>query len=317
MSPEKLNTYLKQSFHCHAKNLNTLSELLLALIVVRSVNLTKLCVGIGNNVQLESSYRRLQRFFSKTHLSSRSIALFVTRLFFDDTTKWTLSMDRTNWQYGRVNINILMLGICYRGRALPVMWKMLNKKGNSDTAERMDLLNRFILLFGKNRIEVLTADREFIGGAFFGYLIKEGIPFAIRLKKSEITTNSKGLQVNIDGLFHHLAAGDETVLEGKRMLWGVSVYLAGKRLSDGELLIVAASDLFSDILAVYGRRWEIETLFECLKTRGFNLEDTHLTDHDKIDRMLSVLTIAYCWAYKTGVWRCEMGEGIRKKNMVD
>ena len=72
----------------------------------------------------------------------------------------------------------------------------------------------------------------------------------------------------------------------------------------------------SDPLSIYARRWEIETLFECLKTRGFNLEETHITDLDKVERMLSVLAIAYCWAYKIGVWRCEQGDGVAKKNMV-
>ncbi len=35
----------------------------------------------------------------------------------------------------------------------------------------------------------------------------------------------------------------------------------------------------------YALRWEIETLFSCLKGRGFNLENTRLTDLDeeKID----------------------------------
>lgn len=225
-------------------------------------------------------------------------------------------MDRTNWQYGRININILMLSICYKGRALPVMWEMLDKKGNSNTQERKALLNRFIRLFGRERIDVLTADREFIGKEFFAYLKETCIPFVIRLKKSEITTNSQGLDVSIDGLFHHLKAGESKALKGERLLWKQTVFLTGKKLPDGELLIVPSDRPLSDALTVYAKRWQIETFFECLKTRGFNFEDTHITDLDKIDRMICVLTIAYCWAYKTGVWRCEQGDGISKKNMA-
>ncbi len=309
-----LSRQLKKSFRCHEKNLNLFAEILIALIAVRSVNLTKLATQVGKDVKVESSYRRLQRFFSKSHFSPNGIALFITRLFFNDSIKWTLAIDRTNWQYGRVNINILMLSICYKGRAIPVFWMMLNKKGNSNTCERIQLLNRFIRLFGKDRIEALTADREFIGKDFFDYLDQQGIPFVIRIKKSEITTNSRGLEVNIDRLFYHLKPGEETSLAGVRLLWGLPVYLSGKRLSDGEFLIVAANQALPDSLIIYARRWEIETLFECLKTRGFNFEEAHLTDHDKIDRMMSVLAIAYCWSYKTGVWRCEQGDGISKKN---
>ncbi|MCC5833087.1 MAG: hypothetical protein JJU12_08635 [Chlamydiales bacterium] len=41
-------------------------------------------------------------------------------------------------------------------------------------------------------------------------------------------------------------------------------------------------------------------MFGCLKTRGFRLEDTHITDPDKIEKVLYVLAIALCWAYRIG-----------------
>ncbi len=110
-------------------------------------------------------------------------------------------MDRTNWQYGRSNINILVLGVCYKGRAIPLLWTLLNKKGNSNTQERIDLLNRFLNLYGHERIKSLLADREFIGQDWFIWLKKKQIPFNIRLKKSEFSTNSRGLAVDIEGLF--------------------------------------------------------------------------------------------------------------------
>lgn len=93
----------------------------------------------------------------------------------------------------------------------------------------------------------------------------------------------------------------------------MDVYLSGKTLSKGELLIVANLQPLTDALEIYAQRWQIETLFECMKMRGFNLEDTHITDHEKISRKLSVLTIAYCWAYKAGIWQCEQCDGITKK----
>ncbi|EXW59539.1 hypothetical protein J878_4174 [Acinetobacter baumannii 44467_5] len=44
-----------------------------------------------------------------------------------------LTLDRTNWKWGKRNINILMLAIVYRGIAIPILWTLLNKRGNSDT----------------------------------------------------------------------------------------------------------------------------------------------------------------------------------------
>ena len=43
--------------------------------------------------------------------------------------------------------NILMLAIVYRGIAIPIVWTLLNKRGNSDTKERIALIQRFISIF--------------------------------------------------------------------------------------------------------------------------------------------------------------------------
>ena len=55
-------------------------------------------------------------------------------------------------------------------------------------------------------------------------------------------------------------------------------------------------------MADYARRWGIETLFGCLKSRGFRLEETHLTAPDRLSKLLVVLTLAFCWAHAVGVW---------------
>ncbi|WP_422445754.1 MULTISPECIES: hypothetical protein [unclassified Endozoicomonas] len=52
----------------------------------------------------------------------------------------------------------------------------------------------------------------------------------------------------------------------------------------------------------YLRRWQIETMFQAMKGRGVNLEETRLKDRDKISKLLCSLALAFCWAYKTGDW---------------
>ena len=51
--------------------------------------------------------------------------------------KLTLVLDRTNWGFGTKNINILMLGVSYKNVAFPLMFKILDKPGNSNTQERL------------------------------------------------------------------------------------------------------------------------------------------------------------------------------------
>ncbi len=47
-------------------------------------------------------------------------------------------------------------------------------------------------------------------------------------------------------------------------------------------------------------RWEIEHMFKALKSSGFNMESTHVTNLDRLDTLLEIITIAFFWAYLTG-----------------
>ena len=59
---------------------------------------------------------------------------------------------------------------------------------------------------------------------------------------------------------------------------GLTLNLVCHRPRRGEriLLITNRIDL-QQVLEVYGQRWAVETTFAYLKSRGFNLEDIHLT----------------------------------------
>jgi hypothetical protein len=54
-------------------------------------------------------------------------------------------------------------------------------------------------------------------------------------------------------------------------------------------------------------------LFSCLKGRGFNLEETRVTDRARIKRLLVIPVIAFCWAHVTGEWRNENIKPIKVK----
>ena len=98
--------------------------------------------------------------------------------------KVTLTIDRTNWKWGKSNLNIFMLGVVYKGIAIPLYWQMLDKRGNTNHLERCELIERFIKQFGKDNLEMIVADREFVGEKWFNWLTNNHIPFAIRIKKN-------------------------------------------------------------------------------------------------------------------------------------
>nr|RNJ64976.1 MAG: hypothetical protein EDM05_33485 [Leptolyngbya sp. IPPAS B-1204] len=97
-------------------------------------------------------------------------------------------------------------------------------------------------------------------------------------------------------------------------MWGHWVYVAALRLEDGSLLIVATNRQPQRAIADYGKRWSIETLFGCLKSRGFCLESTHLSEPERLSRMIALLTIGLCWAFRTGEWLAVQKPIVIKKH---
>jgi DDE family transposase len=75
----------------------------------------------------------------------------------------------------------------------------------------------------------------------------------------------------------------------------LELYLSGCRLQDGEYLILVSSEFCEKPHEQYKKRWGIESLFEALKSRGFNLEDTRLKDSERLSRLLALLALAFTW----------------------
>ena len=166
--------------------------MLVGLMRIRSMNLTKIAMAFPSEASPDSRYRRMQRFIHDHSIDFDVVALFVMTLFKFVSTDFYLTLDRTNWKWGTKDINILMLAVAYKGAAIPIYWLLLNKKGNSNTCERIALIQRFIKQFGKKHIVAVLADREFIGEAWLKWLKDEGIHFDIRVKKDAQVPNSRG-----------------------------------------------------------------------------------------------------------------------------
>jgi hypothetical protein len=297
-----LERTLSENVTWNKARINFLAKFVVALIQVKTVSLVQISSVMSGRAIQESHYKRCQRFLRHFDLPFAEIAFLVVKLL-GIKSKFLISIDRTDWYLGETPINILMLSLVYKGVAFPLLWTLLEKKGCSDTAERIELLQMYLKLFAKDSIDFVTADREFIGKDWFRYLGKKKIKFRIRIKENLKVTNARGNKtVPVKNLFRTQKVGVGVLLFGKRRVLGEELFLMGMRTHDGEYVIVASSDETEQILKDYAKRWKIETLFSCLKTRGFCLEETHVTHKERLEKLLALLTIAFCWTYIIGEW---------------
>ena len=274
---------LKEQLQLPDKKINFFVRFIESIIEKKTINLDEIAELINPNNIKESNYRILQRFFKDFNLCFTALAKILMNSLSRD--KKILIVDRTQWK----EINIYFLSVEYQGVAIPILWNLLDKKGNTNTLERKDLIEDYVNIFGLDSIDYLTADREFIGK-------EHNIHFLIRIKANFIASNGI-TRKKVKGIFRYYE-GKVKMLD----LFGINLKIMGKRINSKDLLIVATNspnlvlnDYSNRWLLILVEVWLIETMFSCFKKRGFKLESTKMTDNYKIDKLVAFISIAYLW----------------------
>lgn len=145
---------------------------------------------MNNSTKLSSNEVRIQDFFREVDIDYFCVALLLLHLL-PPKKKLRLCIDRTEWDFGCCQINILMVMVGCGDYQLPLYWEMLdNKSGNSSTQDRKDIVKLCVDLIGKDRIGYIVGDREFIGHSWIKYLKDNDIFFLMRLPKHHLIGSS-------------------------------------------------------------------------------------------------------------------------------
>lgn len=190
-----------------------------------------------------------------------------------------------------------MLAVNWRGIAIPLLFELLPHGGNSDTDTRLSLLDEALTLLDCCDVATIYADREFVGQAWIEGLAVRGLPITVRLR---VDTRIDGLPAS-DWL-NDIQAGTKGIMLDDVVVYGLPMNVVLTRTDQGEPLIVASNAVAaSRILKGYRKRWKIECLFRALKSKGFRLENTHMTLRAHVARLLCLLTLAYVWSVLVGI----------------
>ncbi len=144
MNPiNELQRLLFQNLNWNKARMACLAQILQALICARTVNLTQISTFFKSDAKQESSYRRIRRFFSEFSFDITVIIPLVLTLF-SLKGDLVLILDRTNWKWGKRDINILLLSVAYKGIGIPLFWSVLDSAGTSSTSERIAILKKLL-----------------------------------------------------------------------------------------------------------------------------------------------------------------------------
>lgn len=290
--------------------LTNLSLLVFGLFAAGNCQLPRIATGLPLSAGAASLTQRLRRLLMNRAVEPATlygpVARFLLSCFTGGPVR--LILDATDLG-GR--LPVLFVALAYRGRALPLAWRMLPAMGCSDFAQQKALLSRVAALVPPSVTVTLLADREYGSVAMVRLCLRQGWHFCLRLKKNRWLTQADGQRKQ---------TGSLPLMPGGRLcLSGVSLpALPDHRFSlccgwsrdnkDDEPWYIL-SDLPADhrVLATYAVRFHIEEMFRDFKEFGFRLETTHLKDPERVSRLLLCVCLAHVWLMNAGVWVSKRG----------
>jgi hypothetical protein len=321
---------VKAFFPLHRKCVIKVMLLLIQCIFrCRTVNLNKCKAEAGavlgrKDLKLHNIYTRFIRFFKIKGIDAFCVGLtwlIIYLIGFESTVY--MVMDRTNWKIGKININVLFIGLLLpNGVFIPIIWENLDKRGNSSQKERIDIMERFCKVWQSHTDFKITllADREFIGIEWFSFIRKLQWSFVIRLRYQDYlgkvaikldktidkTERLIERKIKRNGFFQA-----EIELNNEKLFFTV-FHNTGKRKEKGDKYVILLSD-FEDVQLIkesYRQRWGIEVYFYHCKSNGFNLEDLNLINLLKAQLMMGVTAVAYVLCILNGL-KCQRTKKVK------
>lgn len=206
----------------------------------------------------------------------------------------------------------LVVSIWWKERALPLMWKVVETKGEIGFDHQETLLRQVADLLPRESSFILMADRFYGHSSLIGLCQELGWNFRIRLKKNMIFEHEGG-EITPEEAFELGLSS----LEGARFHKTQVTINIGLLHEAGHpepwFIAMDAKPNRASILD-YGMRWGCEALFSDLKSRGFGVTQTHLTSDHRLSNLLLIVTIALYWACSVGSFSSFSGD---QKKILD
>jgi Transposase DDE domain len=311
--PELYSKHLKKQF-------NYPQYLVLLILInllqnLKTVRLEELARRFPVPIQLRSRVKKIQRFLSLEQFNIKQLwfPILITWI----KQEWNLQkviylvIDRSQWR----TINLLMISMVYKRRAIPVYFAILDKKGNSNLAQQQQVLLPVLELLKDYKITVL-GDREFCGVELGRWLLQaQKVNFSLRLKKNEYVELEEQIWFQLSDL--GLTPGMSCYYQGVKVtktkgFGGFNLAAKWKRNYRGKYsqetwFILTNLNSLSTATSAYAKRMGIEEMFRDFKRGGYNLEITRVTD----SRLISLILLI-CLSYSLSTF---VGQSIKSKGI--
>ena len=218
----------------------------------------------------------------------------------------TLVLALDGSEVGRGCLTLMVSVIC-KGRALPLGWSVVKgKKGHFPEEAHVSLVEQAAKLVPDGTDVILLGDGEFDGITLQETVDNKGWKYVCRTAKNTVLTDD-GDEFRFQDL--GIEPGEIISIpevDFTREKYGpVHTIVWWVKGNKDPIFLATNIELAEEACYWYKKRFRIETFFSDQKSRGFNLDKSHL---DKPER-LATLMIAACLAY---IWMVYLGNFAKR-----
>ena len=286
-----------------ARHLNTLASMITGIVLSKSSQLPKIAAKVPGRIQDESQAKQFSRWVQNGQITAELYFLpFVLPLLTVLACQYPLVFVMDGSTVGRGCV-ALMVSLLYHRRALPIAWVVVEgKKGHFPEDTHVALIQEVQALVPPGASVVFLGDGEFDGTGLQAALEGFGWQYVCRTAKN-IQIQSQGQELSLEDL---------GVKEGQRVfrkgVWfteeaygPVMVIALWERGYADPIYLVSNMTSVQEACKWYRRRMTIETFFSDQKSRGFQLDKSHLSDPERLAHLMIATGLAYVWMIYLGV----------------
>jgi hypothetical protein len=305
-----------------ARHLITLAALISGIVGSKSTQLPHMAAKVPNGTKPESRVKRFARWLDNAHILEEVYFLPYAEVLLHHLAWQTVVLVMDGSGVGR-GCTALMIHVVYKGRALPLAWRVRQApKGHFPEELHIALVSLISELIPTGAQVVLLGDGEFDGPRLQQTLQQMGWFYACRTATSTVAT-WEGETFRLDALGACLKPGK--LIECKevhytRGAYGPIMVLCGWAKGYQEpLYLVSNMATAEEACRLYEKRFRIETFFSDQKSRGFHIHKSHIADPQRLSRLLIAACFAYIWIVYLGAL-CEKDgwkEHIHRRKRCD
>jgi Transposase DDE domain len=286
-----------------ARHLNTLAALISGIVGSKSSQLPHIATKVPDGTKPESRVKRFTRWLDNDHILEEVYFLPYADVLLRHLALQTVVLVMDGSGVGR-GCTALMIHVVYKGRALPLAWRVRQApKGHFPEDLHIAVVELMREVIPEGAKVVFLGDGEFDGTALQATLHEAGWSYACRTAMSTVAT-WEGETFRLDTLGACSKPGTLIALQEvkfTRDAYGPVMVLScwAKGYQD-PLYLVSNMATAEDACRFYAKRFCIETFFSDQKSRGFHIHKSHMSDGQRLSRLLIAACLAYIWIVYLG-----------------